>query len=349
MMAKVPLVPVFKSLLFCTLFLVIFFGGCNQVKALDIKEPEYFIALDMQQTARVVVVNGILLEQDYEGSSNSTKYPINHIIRNGKNTVEIVYGPKDFMQSLMDENSKNKVSILVRGTVGDKKVEYVVTTLEYTPIYSENESDLYKNSSPAGSFTFESDGSVVKSENGKDAIVGEVKILPDYFYGVSGEEGGRISRTFVANVPFPEWAFFSAEKIFSYPMSDEKYAILEKDVWPELIKLWDMADKKDIDGLLKAFEFRSKELDQAFYYQPGFMISEIENGLKRIMFKEKLPLDRVENDYMQMIVHFNGRLVKIVNAGSGNGSIMFYNKGSDSQTFYDVEWIKKDGQWIIGR
>ena len=349
MMAKVPLVPVFKSLLFCTLFLVIFLGGCNQVKALDIKEPEYFIALDMQQTARVVVVNGIEIEADFEGGSNQTTYPINHWIKNGENTVEIVYGPKDFMQSLMDENSTNKVSILVRGTVGDKKVEYVVTILEYTPVYSENESDLYKNSSPAGAFAFGVDGSVTLDAAGKDAVVGDVKVLGDYTYGVSGEEGGRISRTFTANVPFPEWAFLSAEKIFEFPSSSEKYQTLKAQVWPELMKLWDMADKKDIDGLLKAFEFRSKELDQAFYYQPGFMISEIESGLKRIIYKEKLPLDRVNNKQMQMAVHYNERLVKIVNAGSGNGSIMFYHKESDSNTFYDVEWIKKDGQWIIGR
>jgi len=52
---------------------------------------------------------------------------------------------------------------------------------------------------------------------------------------------------------------------------------------------------------------------------------------------------------MQLVISYSGKLVTLVNAGTGNGTVMFYDKELDTNTFYDIVWMKKDGQWIIAR
>lgn len=331
---------------FVVLFIISLLG-CDKVSAMKISEPEYYLKLDMVACPHVVLVNGVHVVQDYDGNSNSSTYPLNHLIRNGENSFDLVVGPQEYMKDNMSEQSRCRAEIRVKGSAVGSEVDFFVTDLEYTPDYTSPNSTLAAKSAKGGTFKFSGDSETLSDAAGKDAIVSDVITRANLETGDEAE-GHSLYRTFTTNVPFPEWAFFSAERIFEYPMTEEKYDALEAQIWPELMVLWDLFENKKIDEILPLFELRSKEIDQAFYMKEGETLGGIKSGLKRI-YKQDLPLNRKSIDVMQMVVEHNEKLVKIVNAGTGNGSVMFYDKESDSNTFYDVSWMKVDGKWVIGR
>ena len=101
-----------------------------------------------------------------------------------------------------------------------------------------------------------------------------------------------------------------------------------------------MFEDKSIDKILPIFELRSKELDLAFYREPGFSINSFKTSLERV-YDTGYPLDRIDNQNMQLVVAYNQKLITIVNAGTLHGTVLFYDKEDNTHTFYDLMWMKK--------
>jgi len=311
---------------------------------MQIEQPEYFLKLDMHSFPRTLVINGVVIEEDLSGrGSSASQFPINHWIKKGENTLELHYGPEKFIKKRTNEYSKCNVAVWVKGKVEGKPVKYKVADLNYTPNYDIPLNERYKDSMSAGSYLYNTESPKPTNEQG-DFFIGEIKADSDKF----DQKASRIYRTFTADVPFPEWAFFSADKIFDYPMNDDKYDDMNVKTWPMVVELWDLIETKKMDKILPLFEARSKELDMAYYREPGHSLESFEHDLKNV-FKQGYPLDRLESSKMQLVVSYNEKLATKVNAGDGNGTLLFYDKKDNTYTFFNVIWMKKDGKWIIIR
>jgi hypothetical protein len=315
-----------------------------KVNAMQIKKPEYFIKLDMYACPRFIDINGIVLEKDLKGLASTAEYPINHFIRKGENTISIHYAPDEYMKTTTNADSRCNISVWVRGTVSSKKVDFKVTDLDYVPDYNIPLNERYKNSMNDGNYKYANENPIKVTDTGdftnSKVMQGETG---EFANGVS-----RIYRSFEADVPFPEWSFFSAEKIFDHPLTSDKYKAMKSIIWPMVLELWDLFEDKKIDQILPLFEHRSHELDLAFYREPGYSIRSLEHSLKMV-YKENYPLDRIDSGNMQLVVSYNEKLVTIINAADSSGTVLFYDKELDTNTFYDVVWMKKDGKWIISR
>jgi hypothetical protein len=329
---------------FFSLTVFIFLTSCARGQAMPIEKPSYYIQLKMNNCPWVVAVNGIQIGEDYDGNANNTKFPINHLIKNGANTFELLLGDEEYMKESTDASSVCEVLLGVSGTKDGEKINHKVTDLVFTPDYSGPPELLHKKSASAGNFRFEGTDQTILDPKSTDAIISDIAFTMDYF----NDAGTSIKRTFTTNVSFPEWAFFKADKIFYYPISDDKYDQMKSQVWPLVLKLWDDFESKDFDRILPQFEMRSKEYDQAFYREPGETLNVLRAGIQAD-YNNNLPLNRKPNDKMQMFVSYTGTVVRIANAGTGNGTVMFYDKETDMNMFYDVFWMKKDGEWIIVR
>jgi len=333
-----------KFCLTSTWLLFIFQIFFIKAMAMQIEQPEYYLKLDMHSFPRTLVINGVIIEKDLSGrGSSSSQFPINHWIKKGENTLELHYGPEKFIKKRTNEHSRCGVSVWVKGKVEGKTVKHKIADLTYTPNYDIPLNERYKDSMPAGHYIYNVESPKTTSEKG-DFVIGEIKADSDKF----AQKGNRIYRTFTADVPFPEWSFFSADKIFEYPMTSEKFADMNVKTWPMVVELWDLIETKKMDKILPLFETRSKELDIAFYREPGYSIESFEHDLKNV-FDKGYPLDRLESNKMQLVVSYNEKLVTKVNAGSGNGTLLFYDKTDNTYTFFNVVWMKKDGKWIIIR
>lgn len=310
---------------------------------MKIAEPEYYVKLDMHSCPRTVIINGVIIEDNPDGYSSSTEFPVNHWIRDGENTLELFMLSDEDMDEDVNETSRCNASVWVKGLVNGEEQNHKVVDLNYTPNLRLPQKDRYKSSLPAGTYQLTGVNPTL-SDKHRDLTIGEIKTGEDYF----NAGGTKFYRNFTANVPFPEWSFFTAEKIFSYPLNEDKFLALEKVVWPKLVKIWDMFENKEIDKILPLFETRSQELDLAFYRKPGDSLKSFEMDLKNV-YKKGLPFDRRADDEMQLVISYNEKLVTMVNAATQQGSVMFYEKESDSVTFFDIVWMKKDGKWSIIR
>jgi len=312
--------------------------------AMQINEPEYYVKLNMQNCPRIIDINGIVIERNMKGHSSNAEYPINHWIKNGENTISFHYGPEDFVKSLTDDNSVCNAAVWVKGTAEDQAINYKIVDLDYLPDYEIDISLRHKNSMPSGHYAFSDNNSVIPSDNNSDFHIGDIQIGNGEFESVAG----RVYRTFTATVPFPEWGFFTGDKISFYPYDKSLYKSMKNELWPMVLEYWDMFESQEIDKLIPLFEERSKELDIAYYREPGYSIKSFENDLRNI-YKANYPLNRKESKQMKLVVSYNEQLVTIVNAANQIGTVMFYDKDSDSNTFFDIVWMKKDGKWIVAR
>jgi hypothetical protein len=336
-----------KIILILTSFLTTLTACTSESKHnMNIEQPNYYIKLNMQDCVRIVAVNGFEIERDFAGDNSGAAIPINHLIKNGDNYFELMVPGQEYFEDAWSSDSNCAVEVRVSGTVSGESVDYKVADIVFTADYSEPNTNFTKNSMATGAYQF-NNGKTLLADHAQDSVVSDIKVLPNYINGLDGV----FQRTFSANVPFPKWAFFDGEQLFNgyYPaQGDEQYDNAKAVIWPKVLELWDLFEAKKLDKILPLFEFRSKEYDQAFYREPGNTLEQLKNSLENV-YASNYPIDRVDNKQMQMVVSFASNLVTIVNAGTNNGTVMFYDHESDSNTFYDVYWMQKDGEWIIAR
>jgi hypothetical protein len=315
-------------------------------KKMNIEQPNYYIKLHMQDCVRIVTVNGFEIERDFAGDSSAAEIPINHLIKNGDNYFELMVPGQEYFEDEWSSDSNCAVEVRVSGKVSGESIDYKVADIVFSADYSAPSTSLTKNSMATGTYQFVNETTELVA-NAQDSVVSDIKVLPNYINGLDGV----FQRSFTANVPFPQWAFFDGDILFDgyHPKKNkEEYHSAKAVVWPKVEELWDLFEAKQLDKILPLFEFRSKEYDQAFYREPGNTLEQLKNSLENV-YASKYPIDRVDNKQMQLVVSFANNLVTIVNAGTNNGTVMFYDHESDSHTFYNVYWMKKDGEWIISR
>lgn len=319
--------------------------ACTSEKKMNIEQPNYYVKLNMQGCQRIVTVNGFEIESDFDGHSSAAEIPINHIIKNGDNYFELMVPDQETIED-WPANSSCVVEVRVSGSVTGERVDYKVADIVFTADYSAPSTNLTKNSMATGNYLFIK-GETVVTDNATDSIIGGVQSMPIYEKGMDGV----FKRNFSANVPFPKWAFFDGDKLFDgyHPLqNDEQYDKAKAVIWPKVEELWKLFESKDLAKILPLFEFRSKEYDQAFYREPGNTLEQLKNSLENV-YASNYPLNKKDETKMQLVVSFANNLVTIVNAGTYNGTVMFYDHETDSNTFYDVYWMQKDGEWIIAR
>ncbi len=313
---------------------------------MNIEQPNYYIKLHMQDCVRIVAVNGFEIERDFAADSSAAEIPINHLIKNGDNYFELMVPGQEYFEEEWSSNSNCAVEVRVSGTVSGEYIDYKVADIVFAADYSAPSTNLTKNSMVSGAYQF-NNGKTVLADHAQDSVVSDIKSLPNYVKGLDGV----FQRSFIANVPFPQWAFFEGDKLFDglHPeKSKEEYRTAKAVVWPKVQELWDLFEAKDLAKILPLFDFRSKEYDQAFYRESGNTLEQLKNSLENV-YASNYPLNKKENKKMQLLVSFANNLVTIVNAGTQNGTVMFYDHESDSNTFYTVYWMQKDGEWIIAR
>ncbi len=312
---------------------------------MNINQPSYFLKLKMNECPRSVAVNGVEIEQDYAGDANYTAYPINPYIRNGENTFELIVGEQEAMEDSTSSTTECIIEIRVKGEVNGEEVDFLVADIRYSPDYLKAPESLYVRSSSPGNFRFEGVDKTTPDVKGSDAVVGDVYTVEPYIEGF----GHIFKREFTANVSFPEWAFFSGEKVFDYPKTDELYSQAKTEIWSVVQELWNLFETKDLDKIMPLFEMRSKEYDQAFYREDGDTYRKLKQSIQNNFESSKYVLDRKGFDYMQLQVSYEENLVSMKNAATLNGTVMFLDEEADFVKFYDVYWMRKEGKWIIAR
>lgn len=326
-----------------TLALVVLVMGCGDTKAMKIEKPQYYVKLNMVGCPRIVTINGVEVESDFDGGTNLTEYPINHLIRNGENSIELAVGEKDFVLEAQTKDTICEIKVLLRGKYKSKSVEYLLTNIKFTANYTGNLHDLISSSMPSGKYSLGENNQIFLSSS-HDFEIGDIQFGPEYNEGA----GQTMVRSFTADVPFDDWAFFSGEKIYSLPLTDEEYEKANSEIYDLVVEVRKVFEARNLEAILPLFEMRSKEIDQAFYKASGTTASELKKGLEYVI-KNDFPLIEQGEDTMELSVSYDGKLVSKVDAENMTGTVLFRDTNTGTYTAYTIYWMKKDGKWIIAR
>lgn len=311
---------------------------------MKIDKPNYYLKLKMMSCPRIVTFNGVELESDMNGNSNYSEYPINHFIRNGENIIELLLPNLDYFEG-DDANQVNcEVEIRVRGTQNGSQVDHKVVDVVYAPVDVEKVEQTYLNSMSAGKYNYKDESPSVADGKVFDFEAGAVKEGKKY----PGGFDLTLERKFTAEVPFPEWGFFRAEKIAGLLETDEEFYALEAEILPLVHKMQKLYADQNLKEILNLTELRSREIDQAFYKADGTTQKDLEESIKHV-FDSKFPLSPVSEDNLQLLLSNDGKLVTMVDAGNMRGTIFFKDTINTGFTAYTFYWMKKDGKFIIAR
>ena len=327
--------------------LFIFSGlNANNIVAQEIKmnilksKPVYQLSVKAFGTKYFVQLNGVIIHQElFSGGQLSTALPVNHWMRSGMNTIGIYVFP----ENPGDEININ-ASVTITLMVSDKdnpNIQYSVANISFSGKHLSGNKAVVA-SSPSGRFDSERDFSASTS--------GDVEIHDITKKNISTYEGELLfSRKIDIPSSLPVWAFFKSNDVPDYkPMSDADYYKHMDVLLVEYMKVQKALESGNVEAVMPLFAERNKELDAAFYLEPGTMEKKISAALLGATDKNEYELVILTREYVDFTVEDNQKLASLTRVGDKPAITLNFKKGSGAER-YSLIFRLKDGKWILTR
>jgi hypothetical protein len=304
--------------------------------------PLVNLKLDSEQCAYQLWVNGGLVTSNLESNAAHEEQPINHWLRSGANEIQVyVYKPAD---------EPDRCDIKLTVNVKDNDHEALPGATAFVLAHSAKAAAAgapTQGSSPPG--VFDSHQGFRSSEKG-DVRVGPAKLVQ--LTGV-GSEIHVLSRPFNTPLPFPEWAFFRGEPMkqwFEFETKEKRRPSYEE-ILGAYQKIWQLLQKRDVKGFLAACEERSREIDLAYYKQPGETAARLRKDLESAMGDADFELATLDGPGVwKYTVGSTGKLLALTQGTTGS-PILRYQMKDDTpfSLIFPVVFRKEGGRFIVTR
>jgi len=307
----------------------------NEMSLLQ-RQPVFSLKIEGFGCLYFISVNGVTVFRQYtSGAEVNTTVPLNHYMRSGDNEIRIsTWSGND---NPMTPHARIKVDLMVNdfSTPDDS---YVVTNIDYHNNAPVNESAI-KNSTATG--RFDSVEGFIADENG-DVTVADIDETIDKNVFI-----------FVRNVTIPSslplWAFFTSDQSPDYhAMNDEDYYKAMDPLFVYYKRLQDSIDSNDIDSLMPMFAERNRELDAAFYNEPGALEERLKEAFLAAAIDDNATLVDLTPKKVNFLLQANNRLISLTRRQADPAVGLNYNERNGSYSF-DMIFRKQDGEWILTR
>jgi len=296
------------------------------------KKPVFKLMIHSVGTRYDVLLNGVMIYDDASGNGQiTTSLPINHWMRSGENSLELVVYPDDEGIPINVKSEVNAEIYVYNDDVDEQ--QYRIGGFNFKGLGHISEQKL---------LGYHLDSESFKSDDEGEIIALDVEISEDTFFE------GVIEYKQIFTIPnnLPLWAFFESDDVPNDPdLSEEEYWALSAELRDHLKMIQDKLIAGEVDEVMPLFEERNNELDKAFYYSSGVMQAKLKDA-----FETDIPqLDMLEltGRYVSYVNENNLKLASVYRnrkpAISGN-----YKEGTGSLKF-PIMFRKQDGKWIITR
>ena len=317
------------------ILLSILFGCSGETKLADSilnKKPVFKLMIHSVGTRYEILLNGVMVHDDDSGAGQiTTSLPINHWMRSGENSLELVVYPDDEGIPI-NEKSEVNAEIYVHNDDVEEQ-QYRIGGFNFKGLGHIPESDLLEYRLDAELFTHDDEGEVIAQE---------VEITEDSFFK------GVLEYKQIFTIPnnLPLWAFFNSDDVPNDPdLSEEEYWALSAELRDHLKMIQDKLIAGEVDVVMPLFEERNNELDKAFYYSSGVMQAKLKDAFETDI--PQLDMLALEGRYVSYVNEKNLKLASVYRnrkpAISGN-----YKEVTGSLKF-PIMFRKQDGKWIITR
>ena len=265
--------------------------------------------------------------------------PVNQWAVNGDNILLVSVNFRNNEPLELAKNSSLKVELFLRTKDQNKELSHLITEFNIKP--SKNMPGEVASSSL--------ESVSIDSSSYKQSTAGDIKIGK---WDTKSEDSWiDYKQSIRIDLGLPEWEFLSAENLGNIDnMPEDDFFALSDELFEEYKNIWNMMSNKDLDKVLEATELRSREMNQAFYLEPGSKEADMKKSLSSAFSNEDLFLDKlIENDAAQLSILANGKVLNIKVAGTDEPPIYFSHKRGSFTRLYDFYFMKKNGKWIIIR
>ena len=301
-------------------------------------QPLYSIKIDTFGTKYILKINGItILRETSSDGQLSTTIPVNHWMHPDRNTMEVhIVPPKK--GGNFNPNARLKYSLILRSNA-DPGAFHILSTINLTGTSANSREFIH--SSPSGIFN--------SFDQFKPDKKGDVKISDITLEDVPVYKGALIyKRQIDAPSSLPLWSFFESDDVPNVePMSDENYYKEVDILLKEYLKVQKALQENDVDTVIPLFTERNKELDQAFYRQPGETESSIHESLTESANDSKLKLVDLSRLSVNFNIENNRKLVRLLRPQWAPA--VGLNLKSGGSIRYDMYFRYKDNKWILTR
>lgn len=301
-------------------------------------KPLFNLSLEASNARYFIYVNGIVVHKEYFSDGQiSTVLPINHWMHPSENTIAIEVMPE--RDGSVRKGAKLKIDLQVQSdaVAGSQRT---IATLDFQEKYA-NEGSPTKGSSPQGRYDSQSD--FEPSEDG-DVWVSKVSAHP-----VAEYEGSVVyQRDLKIPSSLPLWAFFNSDDLPDYyAMSEDDYYAVRDDLYKNYKNIENALKKGDIDSILPLFSERSREIDAAFYFEPGTTQQTLRRSMERIVTSDEHTLLELRPANVIITPEENRKLVSLTREAE-TAAIVYNITGGGSERFHLI-FRKQDGDWILTR
>jgi hypothetical protein len=337
-----------KSVLtfFLTIPLILFLNTISQAEdSMLTKKPYFTYRIEASGARFESKINGVLLEDDTDGSKLTVEQPINAFMRTGKNRIGLQLYPytvEDF------RDTKITISLFVNQDEAPEANKKLIGQITFNAAeFAKNKkaSEAIKTSMPA--VRLDSTNDFLASEAG-DVIVH----APQIEQSKVDDSAYHVYQDIELETPFPLWGFLSADKL-DFPDSFDEFAnnvehykqTLINGLYQEHKAVYQVFKSQDFKKILPLFAERNSEMDIAEYLPPGSYEKKLTAALEGDFENEDSILELVDEQCAAPYVSDEKTLIRI-------GSPEMIRFSDDENSIYDkypIWFYKKDGKWIISR
>jgi hypothetical protein len=296
------------------------------------KKPVFKLMIHSVGTRYDVLLNGVMIYDDASGNGQiTTSLPINHWMRSGENSLELVIYPDD---EGIPINEKSEVNAEIYVHNDEIEQQYRIGGFNFKGLGKIPEPDLLEYRLEAELFKHDEKGEVIAQD---------VEITENTFFE------GVIEYKQILTIPnnLPLWAFFSSDDVPNDPdLSEEEYWTLSAELRDHLKLIQNKLIAGEVDEVMPLFEERNNELDKAFYYSSGVMQAKLKDAFETDI--PQLDMLELEGRYVSYVNEVNIKLASVYREGRGAAVVGNYKEGTGSLKF-PIMFRKQDGKWIITR
>jgi hypothetical protein len=307
-------------------------------------QPLLNLQRDIVHCSYDIYVNGGLVERNNEALPTSGTQPLNHWLRSGENEVAV------YMYKWPDEPDECDVSVSLELRDASLAQQPPVTLM--TLVHKAKQAppgDPARGSSPAGALD--------SHRAFQSSAQGDVRVGPAEVVQLTGAEQmvHVLRRNITLGLPFPEWAFFRSDRLKTFAEVESTQELLPDyyALHAAYDQLWALLDKQDVDGFADACDERSRELDRAYYKQPGDTRAGLRQHLISTMKNSELELNTLTltpDKFFLRVTGSRGQVHALVEDNVGTPILRYPRKdGGAFSIIFPIMFRREKGRYIVTR
>ncbi|MEY4575387.1 MAG: hypothetical protein RL701_90 [Pseudomonadota bacterium] len=312
------------------------------------RKPYLTVKIEAERVGFEVFVNGGFVATDLSAMANSEVWPINQLLRSGKNQLALLVYPQQLVPNgplTYQPGAKVTVTVFVSESGVANAPEYEIATLCFDGA-SAGTNQVSARSSPAGDLNSLQAFAPVRH--------GDVTVGPAQLQQVDFDHKQLLTRELTLPLPFPEWAFLRSDRMVpTFELGEKGVLQHHAEVLPAYEAIWKALNARDLDKLLPLFEERSREIDLATYKAVGTTQAELRHDFEETLgdsTRSLAPLLHERSPYWSYEVGPMGTMVRLSTGVHGGGIIRFPKTGDrKSRTTFPISFRKQGAEFIVSR